>query len=212
MKMKNIYKKKVAIFDVDGTLIDSKTKIIKDVINAFKRLGKSITPEQIRGNWYDLANKYKISNKNFDNALSQRKSWEQALKNGDAPIFPETHRVLDKLKKKGVRMSILSKSTPRYTNTKLDYFDLKKYFEQVITINPDSPNKTQGSIEVIEAMDPKTIQKAYFIGDKKEDVTIANDINEKYKLSTQGIYVNRQGETLEGFHNIRSLEGFLGLI
>ena len=205
-------KQKAAIFDLDNTLIDSKNKLKIDVVNAFKMLGKPINPEEIGKDWYALAENYNIGKEEFDQAFDKRKSWEQALKDGDAPIFPETYKVLDELRDKGVRMSVLSKSIPSYTQTKLDYFNLTKYFEQMVTIHPREPTKTQGAIEVIKAMNPKTIQKAYFIGDKKEDVTIANNINEKYQLSTQGIYVNRNGTELEGYPNVKSLEGILQII
>jgi len=205
-------KYKDVIFDLDNTLIDSGNKIKTDIIETFQRLGKTISPTESTDNWYELAESYGINKEQFDKELDKRKSWEQALRDGDVQVFPETPSVLKELKNKGVRISLLSKSIPEYTKQKLDYFGLTPYFTKISTIHPREPSKRQGALNLIKSLDPKTIEKAYFIGDKEEDIVIANDIRQEYGIDSEGIYVNRNGTQLNGFHNIKSLEGVLNII
>jgi len=213
--MTNKNNQTAAIFDLDETLIGSGRKLQADVIQAFARLGYTIPPEQIGKNWYKLAESYGISKEAFDEAFDKRKTWEQSLRDGEVPIFPETYKVLDELGQRGIRASLLSKSIPEYTQQKLDYIDLGKYFEQVLTIHPKEPSKDPAAIEIIRKMNPSTIQRAYFIGDKEEDVVVEKAVNQEFKgyeLTAGGIYVNRQGEQLNIYPSVSSLEGILNII
>jgi len=205
-------KPKVAVFDLDNTLIDSKRKLTSEVVETFGRLGKHITPEQAFGDWYELAEKYGFSREEFDEAFDKRKTWGDSLKSGDVKIFPETYKTLESLNDKRIRLALLSKSIPKYTRQKLDYFGLTKYFEQIKTVHPREPSKKQGALELIRDLDSSTIEKAYFIGDKEGDVKIARDVNKKYAINSQGIYVNRDNQELQGYPSINSLEGVLGIV
>lgn len=203
---------KIVVFDLDNTLIDSKRKLTLDVVETFERLGKRITPEQVPENWYKLVEEYGFSREEFDETFNERKNWEDSLKGGDVTIFPDTYKTLESLKNKKIRLALLSKSIPEYTQQKLDYFGLTKYFERVKTVHPTVPSKKQGALELIEESNPSTIKQAYFIGDKREDVTIAEDVNERYSINSQGIYVNRDNQKLQGYHNINSLERVLEIV
>ena len=210
-------KSTVIVFDLDNTLIDSGKKLERDVIDAFARLGYQVTPEEVKQytSWYDHAAKYGLTREQFDKSFDQRKTWEQSLADGEVPIFPETHEVLQQLKERNIRLALLSKSIPKYTDPKLDFYDLRKYFEQVSTIHPREPSKDVAAIELIDRLDPRTIQRAYFIGDRAEDVTCEKAVREKfaqYNIQTQGIHVSRTGTKVEGYSSIKSLEEVLELV
>lgn len=201
----NNYKRTIAVFDLDNTLIDSQAKLNADFVGAMSRLGITITPEEIKaGKWYETAQKYGFSKEAFDKAFDQRKTWEQSLADGEVPIFPETRGCLEELASRGIRMSLLSKSIPKYTKQKVDYFGLNKYFEQIVTVHPEEPNKTKGAIELIIKMNPCAGDYAAFIGDKEEDVAIAS-IGKSYKLNAKGIYVNRDGLILPDYASVKNL-------
>jgi len=185
-------------------------------MQAFSRLGYQITPEETEIDWKQLMQKYQVPFKKFDEALSQRKSWKDSLKDGEVTLFPETIKVLKKLTEKGIRLGVLSSSIPEYTQVKLDYFKLTPYFEQVETVHPfSSKNKNHGAINLIRKLNPETLERAYFIGNKQGDVTCEQEVRQKfsnYNLTTKGIYVNRQGKKLNGYLSIRNLEEILKLI
>src|SRR3989344_2378970 len=209
--MANKRNKQVMIFDLDNTLIDSGAKLIADIVKTFARIGYKVTPEEIAQyeNWYERAETYGISKEIFDKSFNQRKTWKESLNDGEISIFPETYKVLNDLKQSGLRLSLLSKSIPEYTNLKLKHFDLSRYFEYVSTIHPKEPSKNSAAINLIRKMNPETIEKAYFIGDKEEDVIAEKAVREEFKdyeLTTRGIYINRKGNKLGGYISINSLD------
>lgn len=209
---KGKYDGTVIVPDLDGTLIDSTGKLRNDVVEAFGRLNRKINPEEIVGNWYMLAEKYGISRDEFDRSFDKRKSWKEALERGEISIFPETRRCLEYLKSNGARLGLLSKSIPEYTNQKIDYFDLRKYFEAIQTVHPREKSKLGGAIEIIKKLNPETIMEAYFIGDKEEDVSVSKEISRIYKINSHGIYINRDNNTLNEYLSVNSLDKIVGII
>lgn len=194
----------LAVFDLDNTLIDSKRKLRKDVMTAFEGLGVRISSEESKDDWYEVARKYGFTKEQFDNAFDKRKSWEESLGDGEIPIFPETKQCLEELADKNVEMGLISKSLPEYTQTKLDFFDLGKYFNAIETVHPEEGSKLLAAEKIVN-QNLKPTLRAYFIGDSEGDVKIASDIRDKYNLFTQGIYVNRKGEKIGGYENARNL-------
>ena len=165
--------------------------------------------------WYALAASYGFSKEDFDKEFDKRKTWQESLRDGEVAIFPETYEVLEQLKQRGNRISLLSKSIPEYTDIKVNHFGLGKYFEQVLTVHPRESSKDKGAIKIVRAMKPETLESVHFIGDKEEDVVaekaIANEFKD-YRMTTGGIYVNRNGGILNGYPSVNSLEGILSII
>lgn len=200
---------KATIFDLDGTLIDSKTKLVKDVVETMQRLGVKISPEETNGNWYKLAKEYGFSREEFDKELNKRMTWEEALQKGIVKIFPETHTVLDYLTSKGTKMALLSRSSLEYTHQKLNHFGLNKYFHQVAITNVEAESKSPEAIEIVKVFNPESLEKVYCIGDQEEDVAISQAIQDTYHLNSSGIWVNRTGKNLDTqnkYHIVQSLE------
>lgn len=199
------------VFDLDNTLIDSRAKLKADVIEAMQRLGHYITPAEAgTRDWYTMAAKYGVSEQDFDASFDKRKTWEESLQSGEVPIFLDTIPCLEKLAANGTRLALLSKSIQKYTDVKLEHFGLRDYFETVETVHLRNPNKREGAISILETLGPSTVKKAWFVGDKPEDVVIAKDISDKYSLSTGGIYVNRNNipvpAEVEIYHSVKSLD------
>ncbi|MFH1325467.1 MAG: HAD hydrolase-like protein [archaeon] len=206
-------KRKVAIFDLDETLIQSSLKLRTDVANTLRKLGVEISPEEVKGDWYKLAESYGINRYVFDAKFTEsRKTWEQSLKDGEVPIYHGVYNLLDKLKKEGVELVLLSKSKTEYTQQKLDYFDLNKYFSDVETVHPKEPSKYQGARNLMERLNPGTISELSFIGDKAEDVAPVLKMRKEYNIPvTHGILIRRNlkervTQNLPSFNVIKSLE------
>jgi phosphoglycolate phosphatase-like HAD superfamily hydrolase len=202
----------VAVFDIDGTVLDTMPKMHNDINGAFKRLGYEVTSEQIdaqRG-WYDISTRLGISKEDFDREFDKRKSWEQSLKDGEAPLFPDTIPCLEYLANEGVTLAALTMSDPKYTKAKIDYHGLNKYFGDRIAVTPvTAKNKREEASQLIGKINPSSIRGAYFIGDKGNDVAVSEDIKDIYSINTSGIYVNRSvkpvPQELTKYHNVKSL-------
>lgn len=203
----------VAIFDIDETLIQSGLKLKKDVAEALGRLGVNILPEQVIGDWYALASSYGIRKDDFYRELDKRKSWEQALRDGDVMIFEDVYPCLDALAEGGVTLGVLTRSIPEYTNQKINYFGLRRYFEDRIAITSvDKKIAPTKNVEAVHLMSQfhSFLDKAYFIGDSSEDVLVADFILEEMDIFTKGVYLNRYREPvpeeIKSYRTISSLE------
>lgn len=101
---------------------------------------------------------------------------------------------MESLVRLDVTLALLTKSTPKYTKAKLDFYNLNKYFENRIAITPrTSESKEREALELIKNLNPEKILRAYFIGDKAEDVLVAPIIQDNYGVKSEGIYLNREG-------------------
>ncbi|MEK6885425.1 MAG: HAD hydrolase-like protein [Nanoarchaeota archaeon] len=212
------YKKTIAVFDVDNTLIDSQAKLRADFIGAMQRLGVGLKPEEIGMPWYEVATKYGFSKEIFDESFNKRKTWEQSLGDGEAPLFSDTLPCLEELALNGVRMAVLSKSIAKYTDIKLKHFGLDKYFEQVVNVHPKVNTKKYGALYLISELNPTEAGPIAFIGDKPEDVLVAKDAEREYQKVCNGFYVNRMKNSLPkelvgagclNLNSLRELPAFL---
>ncbi len=209
--MTNQNKGLVAVFDMDNTLIDSGKKLESDVANAMSRLGITISSEEARAkDWYGMAEKYGVSREQFGESFGKRKTWTQSLRDGEAPIFPETYETLDILQSKGIRLGLLTKSDPAYTKEKIDYFNLERYFGDRIAITPVSEkNKNREALELMRRLSPETLARAYFVGDRPEDVLVTEPVEREIGVKSKGFYLNRNGlivpEEVRGYRAIKSL-------
>jgi len=185
----------VAVFDVDNTLIDSGMKLKNDVVGAFSRLGMEIGVDDVVGDWFALAESYGFDREEFDNALGNRKSWEESLRDGEAPLFDDVYECLDQLQGAGVALGVLTRSIPKYTRTKLNYHGLEKYFGDRMAVTPVQVKrgKEQEAIQLIQQVGPEIVERAYFIGDKVEDVVVDNVVHREFWIQTHGVYVDRKG-------------------
>lgn len=203
---------RVAVFDMDHTLIDSKKKLQTDVAEAMGRLGVHIPIERVEEDWYALAESFGLNKEEFDKELSKRKTWEEALRDGDVPIFPDTLDCLDTLQNRGTILALFTRSNQEYTRAKIDHFGLEKYFQDRIEITPvKSKNGKHAEVRnLIHRLNPSPESEIYFIGDKLEDVEVADSIRDSYQLNANGIYLQRsEGEFPEGterYHQVISLE------
>ncbi len=199
-------KDKLAIFDLDNTLIDSAAKLRADVIGAMHRLGVEIASDQIGKNWYEMAANYGFSKEEFDEAFDQRDTWEQSLEAGVVSIFPETIASLNQLRNAGIPLGLLSKSIPQYTEAKLKHFGLGKYFDYTETVHPKEPSKEIGANNLMKHFGVNGRKnQVYFIGDRSEDVAVATTTRRNFRCNARGIYINREGIRIPYYTNAKNL-------
>lgn len=210
--------KTIAVFDMDRTLLDSGRKLQADVLGAFGRCGVALTPEQVAvTDWYALARSYGIRKIKFDEAFNERRSWEESLRAGEAPLFEDAIPCLEALASGEVILALLTKSSREYTQAKIDYHGLGKYFGERVAVTPvTSKDKNLEAIELVRNLGRESISKAYFIGDRPEDVLVAPEVAREFKLDACGLYLNREREevpeVVRGYRVIQNLHEARGII
>lgn len=162
---------KVAIFDMDETLIDSYTKLDADITRAFALCGETLTARELflaHQNWEAYMVEKKCKGRicseeevarikaQFWVAFNQRPTWAADIKTGVAKLFPETLKVLEQLKAKGYRLLLVSRSEKKETYEKVEGFGLGNYFTGVYVVpvrkerGQRSITKTYGYLQAID--------------------------------------------------------------
>ncbi len=198
------------LLDLDGTLIDSKDKLARDVQATFRLLGKNISPEDVcNGDWELVAKKYGFSPGKFWDAFSKaREPWGVSLRNGRVKLYEDTVPTLDILTSSGYRnLALVTRSEPKETQEKVEHFNLRPYF-RTIKVTPTSirefPRKTKQAIEALEEMKDRErkFKHVYVIGDSQDDdIATAAELRDKLgqdRIKIEGVYVNRENKQLNG--------------
>jgi len=213
--MTNKTQRELVVFDIDGTLLNSMPKLTADARRTFQRLGlgNRVTDEQIRNtkDWYELVAQYGISREQFDRELNRRKSWTQSLRDGEAPLFGDVRYCLEALTGASITLAALTRSDPKCTAEKIDYHGLSRYFGGRVAVTPvTAKSKEAEALELVKRVGAETVSRAYFIGDKPEDVQVAPSVQRALGVPSTGIYLNRNGSLAPGevheYCQIRSLE------
>jgi len=111
-----------------------------------------------------------------------------------------------------VVLALLTRSSQEYTQAKIDHFGLERYFQDRVEITPvkSKKGKHPEARNLIHRLNPSSESEIYFIGDRLEDVEVADPVRDSYQLNANGIFLQRsKGEFPEGterYHQVRSLD------
>jgi len=217
-------KKKIAIFDLDGSLVDSDMYMSKEIIKTFNCLGVSITEEEanIEGkkDKYKLASKYGFSRDELDRTFKKNVKGlyplDNALRSGNVTLYPETLRVLETLEKNGVVLGLLPRATKESDLIyKVQHLGLEKYFgDRISVVSNSQKTKYNSAVELLKKMQGQE-GDVYCIGDRAEDVLVANDLSTNCQLNAKGIYVHRSNfpdANLGKYKMVKTLDEILELV
>lgn len=196
------------IWDLDGTLIDSYTKINDTLYLLFKELGLDINKEDIYkyikiNSVHDLLNRLSMKYDNVHelyNQIYNRLDYENKLINN-------ANYILEYLNKHNYYQII-------YTHKGLDTFkiikdlDIDKYFIEVITANNGFKRKPDP--EVMKYLRNKyNIDKAYYVGDRLLDMEFAynSQIDGILYLDNDFIKANNQERYI--INNLKDIDKIL---
>lgn len=187
MKFKD---KKLLIFDLDGTLIDSVPDLANSINKMLDSLGVEPIPIEIIRSFIGNGAKTLVQrslNHTHDNNVSDElyslaftrfmdiykaNPCEKTL------LYPEVNETLQYLKNKGYKLDICTNKPLPFVEPILDKLDIKKYFDNWIGENSLKEKKPSGLPLLHLAKEANTsIESCLMIGDSKNDILSAKNAN-----------------------------------
>lgn len=225
MTNKTASEKRIAIFDLDGTLIDFDRWLSRELDETFKGLGVSITEEEAnvegKRDKYALATKYGFSREELDRSYRENVknlyTLDNALRSGEVTLYPEILGTLESLRKNGVVLGLLPRATRESDIVrKVQQLGLEEYFGDRIAVVPNNGHDTkyQGALDLLRKIQCQN-NKVYCIGDRAEDVVVADDLKKINQIDAEGIYVHRLNSPdakLVGYRKVKSLDEIPNLV
>lgn len=211
---------KLAIFDFDGTLVDSAPGIIdvmQDVVTEnnlpqkyvddwkvligvpLMRQMEIVFPDQSEEYWLRLAARYR--------EIYDSKTIEIC------PLFPGLQHMLDGLKNAGVVMTIASSKRRPLVQTVLDHHDLSKYFSVLIGAQ-DVVNHKPHPESVFKTLEQLNIpgDQSVVIGDSSYDLDMARNANVDSIGVTTGVHSAEVLAKSEPKYIVKGLDEVLPII
>jgi len=189
--------KKVILFDLDGTIIDSTDAIIKCFLHAFEQNGTKFnsTIDEIKG---QIGYPLDVMFSHF--GVKEDVVWDyvDSYKNQYKEISVEMTTLLENAKSsveeasKFARLGVVTTKTTKYTIPILENFGILDYFEIVIgrqEVEHPKPHP-EPILKALEGMNLSPSKEIYMIGDTKLDIIAANEsnVNNVAVLSGSGTY------------------------
>jgi len=182
---------KAVIFDLDGTLVVSTV----DFMKFRKRLLEYVKSKGADMRDYDLSQMIVVMISKFEAEMRTKKTPEDTLQRylDEIEVFlneieleriAETvpmdgaERILKALKKKGVKIGVLTRGCPEYAETALKIAGLEPYIDAIISRDRKSGIQPKPSIESAEAILKKlkvARKDAIIVGDYSIDFVCARD-------------------------------------
>lgn len=174
--MNYITKYDLIIFDLDGTIIDSKETIYLATVEAFVLYGSpvSIPKERFNGmigkHFVDIFSELNLHVEDFEEFLSIYKSLYFKYI-GSSIVYPGVFEIMEYLKQKGVKVALITTKSHDQTIKIMDYFNLSKYFDNIsgringMPIKPEAEPLLQICNEL--GVPPK---KSIIVGDTELDI------------------------------------------
>jgi len=165
---------KAVLFDLHGVLIDSFDPYLIAFNKTMEKCGrKKVSKREFMEKYIGSDDKAIIKKFGFDDDATKymRAVYLESVK--DTVIFPGVRKILESLSKK-VKLGVVTNTWGKYVHKTLEYFDLKKYFDVIVTIDDVENGKPHPEM-IIKAckslgLDPSEVVA---VGDEKNDILAA---------------------------------------
>ncbi|QOR94394.1 HAD family hydrolase [Thermosphaera chiliense] len=167
--------KKLLLFDLDGTLVDSEDFIVWSFLEAGRRLGVEINPGRVRRMiGYPLDS---VLNEVLDSASVDLEEFKRVRKGiveenwrSMVRVFPDVPEVLEYLKRRGYILGVASSSVTSRIKAFLEYFGLKEFFQVVSGVEEGVRGKPEPDV-ILRAVSTAgvSVSEAVYVGDRDVD-------------------------------------------
>lgn len=143
---------KYLLFDLDGTLTDSKEGIIKCVRHALEEMKKPIPPEEellemlgppLRDVFHKVAG---LSYEEAGEAVKRYRKRYSVVGLFENKLYNGMEQVLDTLQKRGYLLAVVTSKLEEYTIRILEHFGIKKYFTEIVGSMMDGSRNEKADI------------------------------------------------------------------
>ncbi len=166
-------KKKLAVFDLDGTLYRTDLSYVVSVREVFSRHGlPDPGPEEIMSKVGEPLGPILHWLSRFGDAeVLRREIFELDLENVKrrGALFPGVRETLEELRAAGLRLAICSNGSPRYVTTIVRRFGLEPFFER-IRFPENGETKPRLVAEILEEAG---LREGWMVGDRLHDFEAA---------------------------------------
>jgi len=195
---------KAFLFDLDGTLIDSKEGIIETLTNFLNFKGNNVKKEQIRklfGTPIEVIFRTMVPGIEEDEVWNYVKEVREVYAKNHLQItkaFPEVKGLLKALQDKGYRLGVASTKLKKFVVEALEHFEMLSFFEEVISGYEVENHKPAPDIllEITKRMNVSPSESVY-IGDAPSDIEAGK------KAGTITIAVLTGSHTEEKFKDVQ---------
>jgi HAD superfamily hydrolase (TIGR01549 family) len=162
------------IFDLDGTLGDTLPLCIKAFRQAIEPLAaRTLTDEEIIATFgpSEEGTIRLLIPDHYEEALTAYLQGYTAMHDLCPTPFPGIPELLNSLRKKGVRLALVTGKGPKSTVISLERFGLNDFFTQVETGSPAGPVKAEKITTVLQAWKEIPKSQVIYVGDAPSDIT-----------------------------------------
>ena len=168
----------LVLFDLDGTLTDSKEGIVNSIRYALDSFGllmpdaanidKFLGPP-IRDSFREFCG---VEDEKMEAVVAKYR--EYLVKRGlfENQLYDGIEDVIEKLDAKGVKMAVATSKATLYAEKILKYFEIDSYFGCIMGCELDGARSDKAEIIgcVLDELDSNRKMKAVMIGDRKHDI------------------------------------------
>lgn len=168
---------KYILFDLDGTLTDSKEGITKSVQYALSKLGISITDldslekfigPPLKDSFMEY---YNFSDTKADEAVKYYREYFSERGLFENKVYPGVEAMLKQLKETGLHLIVATSKPTVFSEKILGHFNLSKYFDAIVGSTLDGSRSKKADV-IQFALEEHKIKndEAIMIGDREQDI------------------------------------------
>ena len=201
------------LFDLDGTLIESKESIVNSTITTLMKYSKELpSNEQIEKTVgipiINLLKKY-VDKSLLDQAVTEFREHLIVETPKTTKLYPDTIMVLKALSVDRNTLKVVTNKKTFLAKKILKLMDIDTYFNEVIGIDLGDP-KPSPSMLLLAAKDHKT-SEVIMVGDRSEDVIAAKKAGFKSVFLDHGTVIRADAEAFYPDFLINNLKELLNL-
>lgn len=207
---------KYALFDLDGTLIDTNRLIIDSFRYTYKTcLGLDVGEKEILKYFGEplIVTLKRYSKEKADEMFKTYIEYNESRHDDTVTIFEGIQELLEKLERQGHTLALVTSKRRKVALMGLDLFDIRKYFDVFVALEDTELHKPNPApvIKALELLGAQP-QDAIMVGDSVFDIHCAHGADVKAALVKWSAAHGFQGDDESADYVVHDTEELLNII